>query len=118
MYSLSAIRHRGQRKQILYADHLPALLNAGAAAARGEVLLFLWPDSRLPPNALLAIERNLTLLPQTIGGNFHLKFNDDTPVTRLLSQWLTFTIRGKDRKPLPPEVVRQPNQENDEQFDD
>jgi len=88
MYSLSAIRHRGQRKQILYADHLPALLNAGAAAARGEVLLFLWPDSRLPPNALLAIERNLTLLPQTIGGNFHLKFNDDTPVTRLLSHWL------------------------------
>jgi glycosyltransferase involved in cell wall biosynthesis len=65
-----------------------SLLNAGAAAARGEVLLFLWPDSRLPPNALLAIERNLLILPQTIGGNFHLKFNDDTPVTRLLSRWL------------------------------
>ena len=36
-----------------------SLLNAGAAAARGEVLLFLWPDSRLPPNALLAIEQRL-----------------------------------------------------------
>jgi glycosyltransferase involved in cell wall biosynthesis len=65
-----------------------ALLNAGVAAAHGETLLFLWPDSRLPPNALLAIEQNLQLLPQTIGGNFHLKFNDDTPVTRLLSRWL------------------------------
>jgi GT2 family glycosyltransferase len=65
-----------------------ALLNAGAAAARGEALLFLWPDSHLPPNALLAIEQNLQLLPQIIGGNFHLKFNDDTPVTRLLSHWL------------------------------
>jgi GT2 family glycosyltransferase len=64
------------------------LLNAGAAAARGEALLFLWPDSYLPPNAVLAIEQNLQLLPQTIGGNFHLKFNDDTPVTRLLSRWL------------------------------
>jgi len=65
-----------------------SLLNAGAAAARGEVFLFLWPDSRLPPNALLAIEQNLQILPPTIGGNFHLKFNDDTPVTRLLSRWL------------------------------
>jgi hypothetical protein len=88
MYSLSAIRHRGQRKQILYADHLPALLNAGAAAARGEVLLFLWPDSRLPPNALAAIEQNLQLLPQTIGGNFHLKFDKDTLFTRWLAHWL------------------------------
>ena len=65
-----------------------SLLNAGATAAHGEVLLFLWPDSRLPPNALLAIERNLALLPRSIGGNFHLKFNDDTLVTRLLSRWL------------------------------
>lgn len=64
------------------------LLNAGAAAARGEALLFLWPGSHLPPNALLAIEGNLSLLPQTIGGNFHLKFNDDTLVTRFLSRWL------------------------------
>lgn len=62
-----------------------ALLNAGAAAARGEVLLFLWPDSRLSANVLWAIEQNLQLLPQTIGGNFHLKFDKDTPFTR----WLT-----------------------------
>lgn len=66
-----------------------SLLNAGAAAARGEVLLFLWPDSRLPSNALLAIEQNLQLLPQTIGGNFHLKFDQDTPFTR----WLTRRLK-------------------------
>ncbi len=66
-----------------------ALLNAGAAAARGEVLLFLWPDSRLSSNALWAIEQNLQLLPQTIGGNFHLKFDQDTPFTR----WLTRRLK-------------------------
>jgi glycosyltransferase involved in cell wall biosynthesis len=64
------------------------LLNAGAAAARGEVLLFLWPDSHLPPNALSAIERNLTLLPQTVGGNFHLQFEQDTFLTRWLAHRL------------------------------
>lgn len=65
-----------------------SLLNAGAAVARGEVLLFLWPDSRLPPDALLTIERNLQLLPQTIGGNFHVKFDKDTLFSRWLTRWL------------------------------
>lgn len=64
------------------------LLNVGAAAARGEVLLFLWPDSCLPPNALPAIERNLSLLPQSIGGSFHLKFDKNTLFTRWLARWL------------------------------
>lgn len=64
------------------------LLNAGAAVAGGEILLFLWPDSCLPSNALLAIERNLGLLPQTIGGNFHLKFDENTLFTRWLIKFL------------------------------
>ena len=65
-----------------------SLLNAGAAAARGEVFLFLWPDSRLPLNALSAIERNLQLLPPTIGGNFHLGFDKDTPFAHWLAHQL------------------------------
>jgi glycosyltransferase involved in cell wall biosynthesis len=72
----------------LFAARGGALLNAGAAAAHGQVLLFLWPDSRLPPNALLAIEQNLLILPQTIGGNFHLKFDKDTLFTRWLARRL------------------------------
>lgn len=48
-------------------------LSAGATAARGEVLLFLHADTRLPPEAALAIERALT--DKTIGGgNFKLRF--------------------------------------------
>ncbi|GAB4431742.1 MAG: hypothetical protein Kow0031_12930 [Anaerolineae bacterium] len=58
------------------------LLNAGAAAARGEVLLFLWPGSQLPFEALLTIEKNLSLLPQTVGGNFHLTFDASTFLSR------------------------------------
>jgi glycosyltransferase involved in cell wall biosynthesis len=66
-------------------------LNTGASAANGETLLFLWPGSRLPSGALDAIERNLKLLPQTVGGNFHLKFSQQNFFTgllaRLLKQW-------------------------------
>ena len=62
-----------------------ARLNAGAAAAKGEILLFLWPGSCLPPGALPAIERNLALLPQTIGGSFHVKFDENS----LFARWLT-----------------------------
>lgn len=64
------------------------LLNAGAAAAGGDVLLFLWPDTQLPPDAPTAIERNFQLLPQTIGGNFHLKFDDASPFAKLLTRFL------------------------------
>jgi glycosyltransferase involved in cell wall biosynthesis len=71
-----------------------ALLNAGAAAAHGEVFLFLWPDSRLPAEALPAIERNLQLLPQTVGGNFHVKFNKDT----LFARWVTHRLKQQRYK--------------------
>lgn len=73
-----------------------ALLNDGATAAKGDVLLFLWPDSRLPEDALPAIERNFKLLPQTIGGNFYLKFDDNSLFTRLLTRFLKqWRYRGR-----------------------
>ncbi len=64
------------------------LLNAGVAAANGDVLLSLWPGSQLPPDAVSTIERNLKLLPQTIGGNFHVKFDDNSLFVRLLARLL------------------------------
>ena len=51
-----------------------AALNLGAATAQGDILLFLHPHNQLATNALAAISHNLQLLPQTIGGNFHQKF--------------------------------------------
>lgn len=54
---------------------LPAMLNAGARAASGDVLFFACPPARFPPTATEAIARNLSLLPTTIGGSFHLHFD-------------------------------------------
>ncbi len=57
------------------ANTLPALFEAGARAASGDVFLFACPPAQFPPTATQAIERNLSLLPTTIGGSFHLHFN-------------------------------------------
>jgi hypothetical protein len=65
-----------------------ALLNDGAAAAGGEIFLFLWPDCLLPENAVTAIARNLSLLPQTIGGNFHVRFDDASRFSAALTVFL------------------------------
>jgi glycosyltransferase involved in cell wall biosynthesis len=59
--------------------------NVGAATATGDVLLFLEPQYRLSADALEAIERNFQLLPPTVGGNFHLKFENGSLFAKLLS---------------------------------
>ena len=48
-------------------------LNAGAAQATGDVLLFLHADVRLPPDALAAIESALGD-PNVVGGHFRVRF--------------------------------------------
>ena len=52
-------------------------MNAGAAAARGDVLLFLHADTRLPPGALAAVRAALDD-PATAGGCFRTTFDDAT----------------------------------------
>jgi rSAM/selenodomain-associated transferase 2 len=59
-------------------------LGAGAAAARGEVLLFLHADARLGTGARFAMCRALTN-PRVIGGNFRLRFDSGTPAAWLFS---------------------------------
>ncbi|MCB0208504.1 MAG: glycosyltransferase [Anaerolineae bacterium] len=65
-----------------------SLLNFGVTKATGDVFLFLWPGSRLPDDALLAIETNFNLLPQSMGGNFHVTYEDPSFFTRRLEQML------------------------------
>ncbi|MCG8594556.1 MAG: TIGR04283 family arsenosugar biosynthesis glycosyltransferase [Kiloniellales bacterium] len=60
-------------------------LAAGAAAARGEILLFLHADSRFPAGGLMQILETLAARPACPGGNFRLVFDGDTPFSR----WLT-----------------------------
>jgi hypothetical protein len=63
--------------------------NAGAAAASGQVLLFMEAATRLPANALAAIERNFQLLPQSVGGNFHPEFEPDS----LFAKFLKYSLK-------------------------
>ncbi|MCZ7567927.1 MAG: TIGR04283 family arsenosugar biosynthesis glycosyltransferase [Ardenticatenaceae bacterium] len=71
-----------------------AQLNAGAAAAQGEVLLFLHADTALPPGSLDAV-RTAATDPALVGGNFRLRFEGRDVASRLFTayyraqqQWL------------------------------
>lgn len=58
-------------------------MNAGAAASRGQILLFLHADTLLPPDARSAIERALED-PAYVGGRFDVRFERDSGLGRLI----------------------------------
>jgi rSAM/selenodomain-associated transferase 2 len=67
-------------------------MNAGARAARGDALLFVHADSRLPANAHAAIRIALADRA-TLGGNFALRFDGDDRFARLLGAWYAWQRR-------------------------
>ncbi len=80
---------RSHRSAPLVLDAPPgraAQMNAGAAAAGGEVLLFLHADSRLPPIAHAELGAALRD-PLVAGGNFALRFDGGDRFSRLLTRW-------------------------------
>ena len=59
-------------------------MNAGAAAATGELIVFLHADTRLPAAALPRLRR----VPRSVaGGNFELRFDGGDRFARLLGAW-------------------------------
>lgn len=62
-------------------------LAAGAAIARGEVLLFLHADTQLPCRALVSMRRLLEAHPGAPGGNFRLLFDGDSRFDRWLERF-------------------------------
>ncbi len=66
-----------------------AQMNAGAAAASGEVLLFLHADTILPANAREAITTALDD-PEVAGGCFQIRFDDGHPVLRFSAFFTRF----------------------------
>lgn len=80
-----------------HAQVIPSLpgrarqMNAGAAIATGEVLLFLHADTLLPPDAFAAIRTTLAD-PSAEGGAFRLAFDAETLLLRFYSFCTRFSV--------------------------
>ena len=85
---------RGLGARVIEAEHRGRArqMNQGAAAARGDVLLFLHADTLLPPDARSAVAAILSD-PAVAGGCFRLRFDDDHPVLRVSSALSSFGFR-------------------------
>ena len=59
-------------------------MNCGAELARGDVLLFLHADTRLPAKGLEAV-RDAVQLPQVVGGSFRLAFHPATTPLQIVA---------------------------------
>ena len=57
--------------------------NHGAAAAVGDILLFVHADTRLAPGALELVEQTLAADPGIVGGSFTLRFDHAGVILRL-----------------------------------
>jgi rSAM/selenodomain-associated transferase 2 len=68
-------------------------INAGAARALGEVVLFLHADTRLPRDAHTNLCGALAD-PAVLGGNFQLRFDGDDRFSRLLGAWYAVQRRA------------------------
>jgi rSAM/selenodomain-associated transferase 2 len=58
--------------------------NAGARAARGDILLFLHADTTLPPDAFTLVRQALAA-PSLAGGAFSLRYAEATPGLRFVA---------------------------------
>ena len=67
-------------------------MNQGAAAATGDVLLFLHADTILPRDAASAID-SILADPAVAGGCFRLRFDDDHVLLRMSSALNRFSFR-------------------------
>ena len=62
-------------------------MNAGARAARGDVLLFLHADTLLPDGALAAVEAAVGD-PGVVAGRFDVRFDNPRPVFRMIAWFM------------------------------
>ncbi|HET6277958.1 MAG TPA: TIGR04283 family arsenosugar biosynthesis glycosyltransferase, partial [Candidatus Polarisedimenticolia bacterium] len=67
-------------------------MNAGAAAARGAVILFLHADTALPDGALRAVSQAMAD-DAVSGGGFALAFAEGGALLRLIAAWATWRSR-------------------------
>jgi rSAM/selenodomain-associated transferase 2 len=68
-------------------------MNAGAAVARGEAIVFLHADTRLPTHAHRLVADAL-VDSRVLGGNFSLRFDGGDRFSRILGLWYRLQRRG------------------------
>jgi len=79
-----ALARSGATRFLVEPGGLALQLNAGARAARGDVLLFHPADLQLPESGLREIRRILAN-PRVVGGAFRLGFASPRPIYRLIA---------------------------------
>ncbi|MBA7522804.1 hypothetical protein ES705_14924 [subsurface metagenome] len=67
-------------------------MNAGASIARGEILIFLHADTKLPEDAFQKIRRVLEE-GRYVGGAFYLRIDSDRVIFKLISHITSFLSR-------------------------
>jgi len=67
-------------------------MNAGARAARGDQLLFVHADTRLPDGALAAVKRAL-VDPGVVGGRFDVAFDSARPILKVVAWFMNTRSR-------------------------
>lgn len=67
-------------------------MNAGAAAATGEILIFLHADTRLPRNALNLINQTMTQ-QALIGGAFDLRIGSERLMLKIIARMASLRSR-------------------------
>ena len=67
-------------------------MNAGAAAAAGDILIFLHADTELPGGGLASVRRALDDA-RVVGGGFRHRFREPGTLLRLVSLWATIRSR-------------------------
>jgi len=84
--------HPAAPRVVVDGENRAGQLNAAAAAARGELLLFLHADSRLPRTAYESLAAALADR-EIVGGNFTLRFDGGDRFARLLTRVYAFQRR-------------------------
>jgi rSAM/selenodomain-associated transferase 2 len=88
-----AAAHAARPKVVRGPRGRGAQMNAGACAARGEALVFLHADTRLPDGAYAELDRALAD-PAVLGGNFALRFDGGDRFSRVLGAWYALQRRA------------------------